>query len=91
MMNAKELRSKLEEIMDMLVSNYSPAQWDAKNEIDLARYHEAKKVYEEAEDAIGLCEIDWSDDPDDEDYDTISQLMDKLSCEIDMMEEDLNI
>jgi len=91
MMNAKELRNDLEETMDMLVSNYTPAQWDAKNEIDIARYKEAKKVYEEAEDAIGLCEIDWSDDPDDEDYEAISQLMDKLCCEIEMMEEDLNI
>lgn len=89
-MTAKELRKKLEEIMDMLMSDYTPAQWDAKNEIDIARYKEARKVYEEAEDAIGLCDIDWNDSSD-EDYEVISQLMDRLSCEIEMMEEDLNI
>lgn len=90
MITSRELRTKLEDVMDMLTSNYTPAQWDAKNEIDVARYKEAKKVYEEADDAIGLCDIDWDDGADD-DYDAISQLMDRLGCEIEMMEEDLNI
>lgn len=88
MITSRELRNKLEEVMDMLTSNYSPAQWDAKSEVDKARYKEAKKLYDEADDAIGLCEIDW-DDSTDEDYDAIAELMDKLSCEIEMMEEDL--
>ena len=90
MITSRELRTKLEEVMDMLTSNYTPAQWNAKNEIDVARYKEAKKVYEEADDAIGLCDIDWNDGADD-DYDAISQIMDRLGCEIEMMEEDLNI
>lgn len=88
MITSRELRQKLEDIMTMLTSNYSPAQWDAKSEIDKARYREAKKLYDEADDAIDLCEIDW-DDNSDEDYDAIAELMNKLSCEIDMMEEDL--
>ena len=90
MITSRELRVKLEEVMDMLTSNYTPAQWNAKDKIDVARYKEAKKVYEEADDAIGLCDIDWDDGADD-DYDVISQIMDRLGCEIEMMEEDLNI
>lgn len=90
MITSRELRSKLEEVIDMLISNYTPAQWDAKNAIDVARYKEAKKVFVEADDAIGLCDVDWDDGAAD-DYDVISQLMDRLGCEIDMMEEDLNM
>lgn len=90
MITSRELRTKLEEVIDMLISNYTPAQWDAKNEIDIARYEEAKKVYDEADDAISFEEVIW-DDSSDEDYEAISQLMDNLSCEIDMMEEDLSI
>ena len=90
MITSRELRNKLQEVMDMLTSNYTPAQWDAKDKTDVARYKEAKKVYEEVDDAIDLCEIDW-DDSSDEDYDAIAELMDKLSCEIEMMEDDLNI
>lgn len=91
MITSRKLRQKLEEVMDMLISNYTPAQWDAKNAIDVARYKEAKKVFVEADDAIGLCDVDWDNDDADDDYEAIAQLMDRLGCEIEMMEEDLNV
>ena len=90
MNTSKDLRSKLEEVMDMITSNYTPAQWSIKNEIDKARYKEAKKVYEEVAEAIDLCAIDWDDGADD-DFDAIAQLMYRLSHEIEMMEEYANI
>jgi hypothetical protein len=33
MITSRELRNKLEEVMDMLTSNYTPAQWNAKTKL----------------------------------------------------------
>lgn len=85
MIKAKDLRQKLEDAITMLTSDYSPEQWEAKSEVDKARHKEAMKLYDEADDAIGLCEIDW-DDSSDEDYDAITLLMDKLAIEIQKLE-----
>lgn len=85
MIKAKDLRKKLEDVIDMLTSDYSPEQWKAKKEIDIARRNEAMKIYDEADDAIGLCEIDW-DDSSYVDYDAIKLLMDKLAIEIQKLE-----
>ena len=90
MIKPTKLRAKLEDVMDMLTSDYTPAQWDAKNEVDVARYKEAKNVYEEAYAAISFCDIELVDDSY-EDYYTIAYLMDKLSCELEMIEEDFSI
>lgn len=90
MMTSREMRKNLEDTVDMLTSDYTPDQWKNKKKIDLARYTVAKSVYDEVNDAISFDKVIW-DYSSDEDYDAISQLMDKLYCEIDMMEEDLNI
>ena len=80
-MKATDLRSSLEEVMNLFKGDYSPAQWDIKKEIDLARYNEAKKLYDRAIEE----DIDW-DNSSDEDYEAISHLMDKLSRKINMIE-----
>ena len=91
MITSTELRNKLDDVMDMLTSNYTPTQWKAKKEIDVARHKEAKRVYKEAKDAISFEDIDWDDDTFYEDYEAISQLIGRLGREIEKMEEDLNI
>lgn len=88
MIKGEYLKKRLEEVLDMLDSDYSPEQWKFKEEIDLDRYQEAKKLYDEANDAISMNHIDWST-ASDEEYDTISRLIDTLDSKIDMIEEDL--
>lgn len=82
-MKAMNLRNKLEEVIDILNSDYTPEQWKNKEKIDMARYEEAKKTYNEAETAIEY--LDW-DGSSDEDYEAITELMDKLSRKINMIE-----
>ena len=90
MITSRDLRNNLEDIMYILTSDYAPDKWNAKNEISVAIYKEAKKVYKEADDAISLEDICW-DYSSDEDHYVIADLMDKLSCELEMMEEDFDI
>lgn len=89
MITSTELRTKLEDVIDMLNSDYTPEQWVVKAEVDAARYAEAKKVHGEVDTIVEQCDIDW-DDNWREDYKAINQLMDKLVRHIDMMEDDLN-
>lgn len=90
MIKSTEVRIKLETIMEMIESHYRPAKYDAKNEKDIAMYKLAKRVYEEADEMFYFSFIDYDNDYD-EDFEAISKLLDKLGCEIEMMEEDLNI
>lgn len=92
MITLRELRIKLETIMDMIKSNYPQAKYDTKNKKDIAIYKLAKRVYEEADEAFYFGYYDYDYDNDfNKDFKTIDQLLDKLECEIEMMEEDLNI
>lgn len=98
MITSRDLRVKLEKMMEFILRNYRPAKYDPKSAIDRAVYKEAKKIYEEADDALCSCDIEWiyhhnGDwvDNFNEDYDAIAELIDKLSCEIEMMEEDFGI
>lgn len=90
MITLRELRIKLETIMDMITSNYPQAKYDTKNKKDIAIYKLAKRVYEEADEAFYSDDYDYDNDFN-KDFKTIGQLLDKLECEIEMMEEDLNI
>lgn len=90
MIKSTELQAKLEAMMEIITCNYSPAKYDPEIAIDVARYRTAKRVYEEADDALCSCDIDW-DSYSEEDYNAIAELMEKLYCEIEMMEEDLGI
>lgn len=82
-MKATDLRNRLEEVMDLFKGDYSSAQWNIKKEIDMARYNEAKKLYNEAENSIE--DLDWNGSSD-EDYEAISQLMERLNRKIDSID-----
>lgn len=92
MITSKELRIKLETIMEMIKNNYPQAKYNPKNEKDIAIYKLAKRVYEEADETFYFGHYNYDYDNDfNKDFKAIEQLLDKLECEIEMMEEDLNI
>lgn len=84
-MKAMDLRNRLEEVIYMMNSNYDPEQWKVKETIDMARYNEAKKIYNEVKNAIDSDSIDWTNSSD-EDYEAISQLMERLNRKIDSID-----
>lgn len=91
MITSKEVRIKLETIMEMIKDKYPKAKYDNDLANDIAIYKLAKRVYEEADEMFYFGFIDYDDGDYDEDFEAISQLLDKLECEIEMMKEDLNI
>ena len=82
----KDLRSILEEAIDLLGSNYTETQWKDKADIDLARYRVAKKAYKEVSKHIERGEIYCDTE---EEYEAINQLMYKLGRKLESIEEEM--
>ena len=85
-MMVKDLRSILEEAIDLLGSNYTETQWKDKADIDLARYRVAKKAYKEVSKHIERSEIYCDTE---EEYEAINKLMYKLGRKLESIEEEM--
>ena len=85
-MMVKDLRSILEEAIDLLDRNYTENKWKAKANIDLAIYKVAKKAYKEVSKYIERGEIYCDTE---EEYEAINQLIYKLGRKLESIEEEM--